>query len=129
MLFQRLALCAVGGIALHHFQISFAQQEFKRAKLPALKAAGIGQKISKRQERNGGHGFKHIDLRHHGLENFQHARQRACRILQVSLSQKFAEVPSFMNLLLEPQFIHLVNNDEKCFIMLHGFADRLLQRK
>ena len=112
MFFQRHALGACGGVALNHFQISFAQKKFKRAKLPTLKSTGVGQETSKCQERNRRHSFQHINLRHHGLENLQHARQRGRRLLQAPLNKKFPQVLAFVQLLLEPQFIHLMNDDE-----------------
>ena len=108
----RSALGACRGVALNYFQISFAQKKFKRAKLPTLKSTGVGQETSKCQERNRRHSFQHINLRHHGLENLQHARQRGRCLLHATLRQQFAQMFALMNLLLEPQFIHLMNDDE-----------------
>ena len=110
----RRAFCVVG----EHARILVAEQTFELAKLPTLKAARARKKIAKRQKLNGRHRFKHIDLLHHRLENREHALERAAALHGVSCSKRTRESIAFVQLLLEPEFIHLMNDDEEHLIVL-----------
>ena len=109
-------------------RILVAKQELKLAELRALKSAGICQEATERKERNRRNGFNDINLLHHGLQDGEHALQCCARFRYLSGDQAFSKSIAFMELLFEPQFIYLVNDDEQHLIMFRVRTVRAVRK-
>ena len=122
------ALVRSFGIVAEDPRILVAQQTLELAELPTLKPARAREKIAKRQKRNRRHRFQDVDLLHHGLQNREHALERGTRLHLIARDERARQMVALMQLLLEPKFIHLMDDDEQHLVML-GLARRGMHRE
>src|SRR5436190_9123723 len=105
------------------------EQELDLPELVRLKAAGRVQPLAKTEELERRHGLEDIELRHHHLENGENALERVLRAVRLVALEQPADAIEFVQQLLEPQLVDLVNDDEQHLVVLRSGRARLLQRQ
>ena len=105
-----------------------SKQKLKLAKLRALEPTRTREETPEREKRHRRHRLKHIDLLHHRLQDGQHALERCARRLDLIRDQALRESIAFMQLLLKPQLVHLVNDDEEHLVVLKSSRRRIVRR-
>jgi len=115
------------GIVRHRLLALEPQHELELTELVRLEAAALLQPLAERQELERGHGFEHVDLGDDHLEDGQDPLERVLRAWQVLASQQPLEVIELVQELLEPQLVHLVDDDEQRLVVLRSLGERLLE--
>jgi hypothetical protein len=95
-----------------------SERELQLAELERLEATPRLEPAAKRQELERRHGLEHVDLRHHDLEDREHALQRPERARHVVTAEHRAEIVQLVKHLLEPQLVDLMDDDEQRLVVL-----------
>ena len=104
-----------------------SKHELEFTELCRLKPAGIVKKGSEGEEGYWRHCFQNVHLRYHRLQDGEHALQGGHGNLDITIKKGLGKVFNFMQLLLEPEFIDLVNHDEEGLIMFGALGAGLLK--
>src|SRR2546426_6870787 len=103
------------------------EEELELAELERLESTAGFEAISERQELERCHGFEDVDLRHHDLEHGEDALQGVQGARRLVAAQQRLEVAELVEHLLEPQLIHLMDDDKEHLVVLRSCRPRLLQ--
>jgi len=103
-----------------------AEHQLELTELARLEPAGGAQPLAECQELQRGHGLEDVDLPDHGLEHGEDTQESVLRTPHVPLAKECDEVVDLMQDLLEPQLVHLVDDDEEHLVMVLTTAARLL---
>ena len=95
-----------------------AEDRLELAELPGLEAAGCVEPIAEAGELPGRHRLQHVDLRHRDLQDREDAAQCAHRVRGVAVLEPGLQVGQLVEELLEPQLVHLVDDDEEHLVVL-----------
>ena len=102
----------------HDCRSLVSEEEFKLAELGRLEAAGRIEAGPEGQELQRRHRFEHLDLGDEGAEDNEDAAQCVQGGAGVGGAQSGDEVVEFVEDDFEPQFVHLVGDDEEQFVVL-----------
>ena len=106
-----------------------AEQEFDLPELIGLKPARRFQPQPEAEELERRHGFQDVELRDHHLENRQDPLERVLRLVRLIVFEQPPHAIEFVQQLLEPQLVDLVDDDEQHFVVFGPLRTRLLQRQ
>ena len=109
-----------GGIGLERRWIAPAEHRFELAELRRLEAAGGVEPVAEAGELARRHRLQDVDLRDHDLQDGEHPAQGVEGPGGVVVLQQLLGVDQLVDQLLEPQLVHLVDDDEEHFIVLVG---------
>jgi hypothetical protein len=107
-------------VRLEHPLVAPTEHGLQLPELSRLEPARLVQPRTEAGELPWGHGLQHVDLGDHDLEDGQRAAQRAYRVRGVDLLQPALQVLQFVQQLLEPQLVHLVDHDEQHLVVFIG---------
>ena len=105
-----------------------AEQELDLAKLVRLEAACRLQSRAEGQKLQWRHRLEDVELRHHDFQDGEDPLQRVLGAVRLVARQQPRDAIEFMQQLLEPELVDLVNDDEEHFVVL-SVGPRLLQRQ
>ena len=119
-------ILAARGVPLGRTRLLASQQKLQLAELERLEAAPRLQPVAKREELERRHRLQHVNLRHDHLEDREHALERVQRARRVPRFQQRVQVVQLVQHLLEPQLVHLVDDDEQGLVVLRPIGHRSL---
>jgi len=105
------------GEAFDRCRVLHAQRELELAELERLEAAGRIEAVAETQELERGHRLENVDLRDECLEDGQDAIERAESSCAVAGGELLAQVVDLVQFLFEPEFVHLVDDDEEHLVV------------
>jgi diguanylate cyclase (GGDEF)-like protein len=111
-------LRAVRRVLRQHHRVPAAQDRLELAELRRLKAARGAQRLSEPGELGRRHGLQHVELGHHDLQDGQRPAQRAHGVRRLPGLELDLQLGQFVQQLLEPQFVDLVDDDEQHLVVL-----------
>ena len=123
------AVVAPGRVPIERRRVLEPQDELQLAKLERLEAAPRFESLAKGEKVERGHGLEHVDLRHHHLENGEHALQGRERARGVLASEQGFQVVELVEHLLEPQLVDLMDDDEQRLVVLGAVGQWALERQ
>ena len=126
---QRGARAAAVGKALDRRLRLVAEHELELPELIGLKAARRFEPLPKRLELERRHRLEDVELRDQHLEDGEDALQRVLRAIRIARVEQRDHAIDFVQHLLEPQLVDLVNDDEEHFVVFGSFGARPLQRE
>ncbi len=106
-----------------------AEQELELSELVRLKSARRFKPGAERQELERRHRFEDVQLGDQYLEDGEDPLQRMPHAMRLVASKQRRDVIEFVQQLLEPQLVHLVDDDEQQLVVLWRTRSRLLQRE
>ena len=102
--------------------VAAAQHGLEFTELRRLESAARGQAVAEGVVLQRGHGFQDVQLRHAHLEDGANAAQGCQRAEGVAGLERALHGLHFVQNLLKPQFVHLVNGDEQRFVVFVGLG-------
>jgi hypothetical protein len=111
----------------HHGRSLVAEDELDLAELRGLETAGGTEPLPERAELKRRHRLHDVKLAHEHLDDLQRSLEGRCRPIGLVGPEKLTAAGQFVKHALEPQFVHLVNDDEQRLVVCTG--KRLLQRQ
>ena len=96
------------------------EHRFELAELRRLEAARRLEAIAEAEELTRRHRLEHVDLGDGHLEDRAHPPQRVQHMRGVAVFEPSLEVVRLVEQLLEPQLVHLVDDDEQHLVVLVG---------
>ena len=106
-----------------------AEHELELPELIGLKSARRLEPLPERLELERRHGLEDVELRDQHLENGEDPLQRMLRPVRIARLEERDDVIDFVQHLLEPQLVDLVNDDEEHLVVFGAFGARALQRQ
>jgi diguanylate cyclase (GGDEF)-like protein len=111
-------LRAVRRVLRQHHRVPAAQDRLELAELRRLKAARGAQRFPEPGELGRRHGLQHVELGHHDLQDGQRPAQRAHGVRRLAGLELNLQLGQFVQQLLEPQLVDLVDDDEQHLVVL-----------
>jgi diguanylate cyclase (GGDEF)-like protein len=111
-------LRAVRRVLREHHRVPAAQDRLELAELRRLKAARGAQRLPEPGELGRRHGLQHVELGHHDLQDGQRPAQRAHGVRRLAGLELDLQLGQFVQQLLEPQLVDLVDDDEQHLVVL-----------
>ena len=113
--------------------VTAAEDRLELAELARLEAGRGLEQLPEGKELDGRHRLDHVELRHDELEDRQEALEGGERARVVPVFERPLEVAELVDQLLEPELVHLVDDDEEDLVVLVRLrplrAEDLLQRQ
>ena len=106
-----------------------AEQELDLPELVGLKTARRFEPLAEGEEFERRHRLEDVQLRDHDLEDGQDPLQRVLRAMRFLVVKELANAVEFVQQLLEPELVHLMDDDEQQLVVLRPLRARLLQRQ
>ena len=128
-LVERAAAARPLGEAIDHAGALAPQHELELAKLIRLKTARRLEALAKRQELERRHRLEDVELRDEHLQDGEDPPQRVLRPVRLAFLEQAPDEVHLVEQLLEPELVHLVNDDEEELVVLGTRGSRLLQRE
>ena len=94
-----------------------------------MKSAGGIEPFAEAEELERRHRFQDVELRHHHFQDREDALQGVLRTMRFVRFQKLDDAIQFVQQLLEPELVHLVDDDEQRLVMFGPCGAWLLQRQ
>lgn len=104
-----------------------AQHRFQLTELLALNSAAVLQETAERIELERGHCFQNVDLSHKRLHDGEHAAHRLDGGEGLAGFQLLPHPTEFMQDLLEPELVGLMDDDEEHLVVLLRLGLQFLQ--
>ena len=125
--FELIEALEVFGPMFKHARTLVAQKGFNLAELNRLEAAAGLQSFAERIERPGGHRFQDVELSNQGFQNGAAATKSGVRApLRTSEEIRF-DFFQFVQEQFEPEFVDLMDDNKKHFIVLRRITSDVLQ--
>ena len=108
------------GVVGEHVAVAPAEHRLELPELGGLEAAGGVEPAPEAEELAGRHRLQDVDLRDGHLEDREHAPQGVQHVGRVARHHPALQVGHLVQQLLEPQLVHLVDDDEQHLVVLVG---------
>src|SRR5687768_1463634 len=105
------------------------EDELDLPELIRLESARRLEPRAKRQELERRHGLEDVELCDEHLEDGEDALERVLRPVRVIRGEQLAHAIELVEQLLEPELVHLMDDDEQQFVVFRSVRPRLLQRE
>ena len=105
------------------------EHELDLAELVRLETARRIQPLPEAEELQRRHRLEDVELRHHHLQDGENTLQGMLRPVRLIVFEQMPDAIEFVEQLLEPQLVHLVNDDEQHLVVLGPARPWLLQRQ
>jgi len=122
-----LALRTSGRVKVGAGEAAVTEAKLEFAKLKRLKTARRIETRAKGIELNRRHGLQNVDLGDGCLQDGEDSLQRGGRCREPILLEGFLRPFKFVQDLLEPKFVDLVDGDEEKLVVFGGIRSRALE--
>ena len=119
---QPVVAVVFGLHVLHQLGPLVAQHEFELAKLDGLESGRGFQPVAERVERQRGHRFQDVQLADERLEDHAHPFEQVQRGVQVVGGEQPLDAIQFVQQLLEPQLVNLMDHDKEHLVVFLGIG-------